>query len=165
MAGSAVAVAPSRELSVPDRRRARPDLEQQLSTLRGQLGNGRRLRPGRSQLGLIVLIVVALWVLLGFARTLTQLNMATNRETAIGAESAQMSARLEAGRLELQLVQTDAFQGLQARSYGMGAAGERVFSLESDAPAPPVIVPLGSSLSDVQPQRPLDAWLRLLVGD
>lgn len=166
MAGTAVAVAPSRELlPLPARRRPQPELEQQLSTLRVQLGYGGRLRPGRSQLGLIVLLVIAFWVLLGFARTLTQLNAATEREAIIGAESALMTDRLEAGRRELQLVQTDTFQGLQARAYGMGASGERVFSLESGAPVAPLIVPLGSSPSDVQAQRPLDAWLRLLVGD
>ena len=165
MAGSAVTVAPSREVSLPARRQPQPELQQQISSLRVQLGYGRRLRPGRAQLGLIVLLVIASWVLIGFARTLTQLNTATDREAILSAESAQLSARLEAGRQELELVQTDAFQGLQARAYGLGSPSERAFSLELGAPAAPPIVPLGGASSASEPQAPLDAWLRLLLGD
>jgi hypothetical protein len=165
MAGSAVTVAPSREASLPARRQPQPELQQQMSSLRAQLGYGRRLRPGRSQLGLIILVVVAFWVLIGFARTLTQLNTATDREAVLSAESAQLSARLEAGRQELELVQTDAFQGLQARAYGLGSPSERAFSLETGAQTAPRIIPLGSVSSATEPQTPLDAWLRVLLGD
>ncbi len=165
MAGSAVTVVGSREVSVPARHQPQPELQQQMSSLRAQLGYGRRLRPGRSQLGLIILVVVAFWVLIGFGRTLTQLNTATNREAVLSAESAQLSARLEAGRRELTLVQTDAFQGLQARAYGLGSASERAFSLEPNAPTAPKLIPLGGVSSATLSQTPLDAWLRVLLGD
>ncbi len=42
------------------------------------------------------------------------------------------------------LVQTDAFQAMQARALGMGENGELVFALTADAPPPPQIVPLGA---------------------
>jgi hypothetical protein len=165
MARTAVAVLPSRALPVPAQRRPSPEAEAQLTTVGRQLGYGRRFRPGRSHIGLIVLLVIASWVALGFARTMTQLNAATERQAVLAAETAALSAQLDAGHRELVLVQTDGFLALQARAFGIGAAGEVAFALESGAPPPAKVVPLGSDGPGAEPQTPLDAWLRLLFGD
>jgi cell division protein FtsB len=139
-------------------------VEAQLTSLRSQLGYGRRFRPGRSHIALIILIVVGSWVVLSFGRTITQLNAATERQAALTSETAALSARLDAGHREMELIQTDAFQGLQARSYGMGAPGEIAFSLDPDAPPPPALTPLGGDPNSGRAQTPLDAWLKLLFG-
>ncbi len=109
------------------------------------------------------ILLVAVWLVLVFGRALTELNEATQRAAALTAESATLEAQLEAGWRELELVQTDAFQRLQARAYGMGGAGERAFSLAADAPSPAPIVPLGGESTTV-PRTPLESWLRLLFG-
>jgi hypothetical protein len=110
------------------------------------------------------LLIVAFWIVLAFGRALGQLNDATLRQQEAAAEAGRFQAQLEAGRRELALVQTDAFQRLQARSLGMGEAGELVFTLTDDAP-PPQIVPLGQRDATSATQGPLEAWLELLFGD
>lgn len=126
-------------------------------------GGGRSLRPARNYLLIIGLALLAVWLVLVFGRALTQLNEASERAAAVSAESAALQARLEAGQRELELVQTDSFQSLQARSYGLGAEGERAFGLEADAPPPPPIVPLGTESATVS-RTPLEAWLGVLFG-
>lgn len=165
MGTPAVAIAASRALPAPAQRRPDPQIEAQLATLQKQRGYGRRFRPGRRHLGIIVLLIVASWAVLSFGRTITQLNSASDRHAALTADTAELSAQLDAGHRELDLVQTDGFQALQARAFGIGAPGEISFSLESAAPAAPRVVPLGSVGPGAQPQTPLDAWLRLLFGD
>ena len=149
------------------RTRPTPDTElnQQLTTLRRQIGYGRRFRPGRSQLLLVGLIIVGVWLVLVFGRALNDLNLAQDRQSEIAAETQTLQARLDAGRRELQLVQTDAFQQLQARAFGLGANGEQVFVLASGAPSPDPIVPLGHSAQPAAAHTPLEAWLRLLFGN
>jgi len=127
--------------------------------LRGRMS----LRPARPYLLVILAAVVAVWLVLVLGRALTQLNEASERAAAVGAESAALQARLEAGQRELELVQADAFQSLQARSYGLGREGERAFGLEADAPPPPPIVPLGGQSAPLS-RTPLEAWLGVLFG-
>jgi len=162
----AVATLPARALPA-DGPRTSPDpvVEAQIATLKKQIGFGRKYRPGRSHVGLIVLIVVGAWVVLSFGRTITSLNAATDRQAALTAETAALSAQLSAVHREMDLIQTDAFQGLQARAYGIGASGEIAFSLDADAPQPPAIAPLGADANSGTPQTPLDAWLRLIFGN
>jgi cell division protein FtsB len=162
----AVATLPSRALP-GDGPRSSPDpaVEAQLATLKKQIGYGRKYRPGRSHVALIVLIVVASWVVLSFGRTITSLNAATDRQATLTAETAALTARLEAGHREMELIQTDAFQALQARAYGIGGPGEVAFALDADAPPPPAITPLGGDANSGAPLTPLDAWMRLLFGN
>ncbi|CAN5808776.1 hypothetical protein BH24CHL6_BH24CHL6_01420 [soil metagenome] len=128
-----------------------------------RVGRGRSLRPARSYLLVFGLVMLALWLVLVFGRALTELNEATERAAAVGAESAALQARLEAGQRELELVQTDAFQAHQARAYGLGREGERAFALETGAPPAPVVTPLGAEAPS--PARtPLQSWLVLLFG-
>lgn len=165
MARIAVAVLTSRTPPLAAQRRPNPQAEAQLTDLGRQLGYGRRFRPGRSHFGLIVVAVIAFWVVLGFARTMTELNAATERRAGLTAETAALTAQVDAAHRELELIQTDGFQALQARAFAIGAPGEIAFALEVGAPSPVPVVPLGSEGAAAEPQTPLDAWLRLLLGD
>ena len=151
MPRAAVAAAPDTQLS------------SRLDSLGRQIGYGRGLRPGRTQIVAVVLVIVGVWLVIGFGQALGQLNDATQRQVAAAAETQTLQAQLKAGRRELMLVQTDAFQGLQARALGMGKNGELVFALTADAP-PPAIVPLGRTAAPAATQTPLEAWLDLLFG-
>lgn len=139
------------------------DLNARLTTLGRQVGYGRGLRPGRTQLLALGLVIVAFWLVVVFGRALGQLNDATQRQLTGADETRTLQAQLEAGRRELALVQTDAFQRLQARSLGMGETGELIFTLTSAAP-PPAIVALGRSAAQTAQQGPLEAWFELLFG-
>lgn len=117
---------------------------------------------------LVALAVVSVWLVFVFARALGDVDRATARQAQITSEASTLQARLDADRRELQLVQTDAFQRLQARAYGLGAAGEQAFALAPGAPSPAPITPLGGARPagslDAPVQTPLDAWLQILFG-
>lgn len=150
---------PAAALAAPD-----SELNAQLTELRRQIGYGRGFRPTRSQLLLVGLLVVAFWLVLTFGRSLAQLNEASHREAAMAAETNALQAELDAGRRELMLIQTNAFQALQARALGYGENGELVFTLPADAPPPDHVVPLGAAGAAQARQTPLEAWLDLLFG-
>ena len=162
----AVATATSTSGRASERARTGPDTElnARLTTLGRQIGYGRGLRPRRSQLLALGLLVVAFWLVLVFGRALGQLNEATQRQHTAASEAAALQLQLEAGRRELALVQNDAFQLLQARALGMGGPGELVFTLSGDVP-PPAIVPLSQSDAASVKTGPLEAWLELLFGN
>jgi len=125
----------------------------------------RRLRPTRLGIGVVVAIVVALWFVLAFARTMTQLNDATARTAAVRADNAALTQRLAAAQAEADLLQSDAYLRFAARSFGMGGPGERAFGLAPGAPLPASIVPLGAAPTANAAASPLDNWLSLLFGE
>jgi hypothetical protein len=131
---------------------------------RRRVSRARRLRPSRPYVLLPLALLVSIWLVLVFGRTLTDLNAATERAAAVGAESAALEARLEAGRREVELVRSDAFMAMQARTYGMGLPGERAFALAPGAPPAPSITPLGAATAPASPSTPLESWLGLLFG-
>ena len=141
-----------------------PDLEHQLQQLGRPVGPRRPLRFGRSHIVALVLVVAAVWLVAVFAGTLSDLDHATQRRQAVVDESAALQQRLDADRRELLVVQTDAFQRMQARAYGIGEPGEQAFSLEADAPSPEPIIPLGQTQAAPEQSTPLDSWLELLFG-
>jgi hypothetical protein len=130
----------------------------------GPTSYGRRLRPTRGLIVLVAIVLIGMWFLAGFARTMTQLDTSSDRRAELTTETTALSNRLDADHRELELIQTDAFQSLQARSYGIGAPGEISFSVPHDV-APQHVVPLGSTATQAAAQTPLEAWLSLLFGD
>ena len=127
----------------------------------------RSFRLRRMHLVLIGIAIVAVWLVFVFARAMGDVDKATARQHSIAAEAAALQARLDADHREQVLVQTDAFQRLEARAYGIGAPGEVVFSLPQDAPSAAPITPLGgaaASATSAAPVSPLDAWLKLIFG-
>lgn len=164
MSRAAAALARTSEPSAPTPAEPREDLALQLSDLKRQI-YGRRFRPRPGHFILIAVLILGAWLLVTFGRGLAQLNEAADRQQLVAAEVAALSDRLDAGERELVLVQTDAFQAMQARAFGMGATGEVAFGLQADATEAPPITPLGGA-SNAQPElSPLDAWLILLFGD
>ncbi len=142
----------------------REDIQRQLSSLKRQI-YGRRFRPRPGHFILIAVLILGAWLLLTFGRGLAQLNEAAARQAIVGGEVAALSERLDAGQRELVLVQTDAFQQMQARAFGMGATGEVAFSLHNGDQQATPITPLGGAPEVKAALSPLDAWLNLLFGD
>src|SRR5688572_16161087 len=103
----------------------------------------RRFRLTRAHMIALVIVIVGIWVVLSFGRTITALSSATDREQQLTDETAALAAQLEASHRELALVQTDGFQALQARAFGIGEPTEVNFSLEPGAPSPQPVIPLG----------------------
>lgn len=118
----------------------------------------------RSAAGVVLVLFVAVGLVLVFGGTLT-------RSTDIAAEAAKiqadvdlLNARAEAGRAELEFLETDAFVEQVARQIGMGEPDEQPFALGSGAPSPRPIVALGAAERNGQAAAPFDAWMELLFG-
>ncbi len=141
------------------------DLEQQVTALGGPAGRRPGLRVGWRQAAFVGMLVIAFWLVFVFATSLQQLNEATAREASVKAEAAALQVRLDEDRRELELVQSDAFQQLQARAYGLGAPDEEVFALEPGTASPAPLAQLGAPPASEPPEKPLDAWLNLLFGN
>jgi cell division protein FtsB len=127
----------------------------------------RSFKLRRAHLVLIALAVVAVWLVFVFAKALSDVDHATAVHQSIAAETETLQARLDADKREQDVVQTDAFQRMQARAYGMGVTGEIIFTLPHDAPSAPPITPLGAGAAkdSAETGSPLDAWLKILFGD
>jgi hypothetical protein len=118
----------------------------------------------RRHLGFAAAALVATALLVAFGQTLSRSNAASDRVAALRAENAALAAQLESGRRELAVVRSGGFGQLEARSYGLGRQGERVFSLAPGAPAPAPVVPLGAETAPGTPDPPLEQWLTILFG-
>ncbi|HEV8516084.1 MAG TPA: hypothetical protein VGQ47_00430 [Candidatus Limnocylindrales bacterium] len=118
----------------------------------------------RRHLGFAVGTVVVLWLLVTFARAVAQSTAATDRVAQLRAENRVLAAQLEAGRRELVLIRGRAFSRLEARAYGMGKPGERIFALAAGAPPPAPITPLGAEPAAQTVASPIEDWLIVLLG-
>ncbi|HVM30562.1 MAG TPA: hypothetical protein VM305_07320 [Candidatus Limnocylindrales bacterium] len=124
----------------------------------------RRARLRRTPLLVLVGLLIAVWVVLSFGRTLGALNESSERLEQVRAETVALQTRIAQGQAEMELAQTPAFQRMLARSFGMGMPGEQAFALEPDAGPPPAVVPLGGRAGAAD-DTPLEAWLQILLGD
>jgi hypothetical protein len=104
------------------------------------------------------------WITVVFARAVADSAGSTARADTVRRDTAAAAAQLVAEQAELLLIQTPAFVRLEARAYGYGLPGERVFALEPGGTSATVITPLGEDPAGAQPRSPLEAWLQLLFG-
>jgi hypothetical protein len=119
----------------------------------------------RRTIGLVLGVLVTIWLVAVFGRALAQANSLNERQAREEATNASLRAQVAAGRAEIAFIQTGPFLQFESRSYGMGGAREHAFALESGAPAPAALVPLGSTAEEVRGSTPADDWLELLFGD
>ena len=88
---------------------------------------------GRRQVALILGALVAVWIVVLFARQIGDASAATSRAEELAAANDALRADIEASRRELQLIQRHDYVLLQARGYGLGKGREVPFSLAADA--------------------------------
>lgn len=121
----------------------------------------------RRRLAWILAAVVATWVLFTFARQVGEAADASARADRARATNTSLATELARLQAELTLIQEPRFVSLEARAYGVGARGERGFTLAAGAPSLPPDAPGSASQRighrDVR-RTPLEAWLTLLFG-
>lgn len=115
-------------------------------------------------LAIVAALVLAGWLAVVFGGGLARVDAVSQRAAERRAEIEVLKERLEAGRNEVALTQTESFLRLQARAHGMGEPGERAFARHNGAPSPRPITPLGGQPQPVAPASPLEEWLELLFG-
>ena len=121
----------------------------------------------RRRAGYALGVLLAGWVLVVFARQVSEAAAATSRADDLREANAALEAHVADLRQELALIQRPTYVEQQARSYGWGGGREMAFTLEAGAPPLPDDAPgsaavrLGATPRD---RTPLDAWLELLFG-
>jgi cell division protein FtsB len=121
----------------------------------------------RRRIGLLVAAVVAAWVIVLFARQVSDASEAAGRADAMRASNAALELEVAALEREKALIQGQAYVDQQAREYRLGTTNEIPFILSDDAaPLPPdapgsASVKLGATVTH---RSPLESWLDLLFG-
>jgi hypothetical protein len=112
-------------------------------------------------------ILLAVWIVLLFARQVGDAAAASTRADVLVASNAGQASRVSALSRELQQIQRQRYIDQQARAYGLGDRREIAFSLDPNAPGLSADAPgsasvrLGSASTD---GSPLEHWLTLLFG-
>ncbi|MFH1474435.1 MAG: hypothetical protein ABIG85_01100 [Chloroflexota bacterium] len=121
----------------------------------------------RRRVAWLGLTVLAAWIVFAFAGQAADAARATARLDHERASNADVAARTEALRHELDLVTQERWVLQQARAYRLGSRAERPFALAPDAPALADDAP-GSPArrvgADPAPRSPVEGWLEVLFG-
>lgn len=110
--------------------------------------------------------LVAVWIIVLFARQVGDASAASARAEAMIADNATRHAQVAALEQELARIQQSRFVLLQARAHGLGGRNEIAFTLDPGAPPLPSDAPGSAALrvGAPAPVSPLDRWLTLLFG-
>ena len=120
----------------------------------------------RRRMAILIGVLLAGWIVIVFARQVTEAAAATNRAEAMVATNAAKRDEIGALERELGSIQQRQFVLQQARGYGLGGSKEISFSLAAGAPPLPSDAPgsAGSRVGAPSSVSPLDRWLTLLFG-
>jgi hypothetical protein len=103
------------------------------------------------RLAILLGALVAAWIVLLFARQVSDASAASGRAEAMVVENATRHAEIAALERELDRIQQRRFILLQARAHGLGGTGNRIYA-RSDAPALPADAPGSAALRVGAPQ-------------
>jgi hypothetical protein len=118
----------------------------------------------RLAIGLGVLLTA--WIVIVFARQVSEAAAATGRAEAMVAANGAKRAEIAGLEGELERIQQPRFVLQQARAYGLGSPREIPFTLAPGAPALGANAPGSAGLRVGAPTSvsPLESWLTLLFG-
>jgi cell division protein FtsB len=121
----------------------------------------------RRRTAAVVTGIVAAWIVIVFARQVSEASAATARAEAVAAGNVAMQTEVATLERELDSIGRQRYVEQQARAYGLGTPKEVAFSLAADAPPLPADAPgsatsrVGAGAADV---APLERWLTVLFG-
>jgi hypothetical protein len=110
--------------------------------------------------------LVAAWIILLFARQVSDASAASSRAEAMIAENAVRHGEIAGLERELDRIQQKRFILQQARAHGLGGHKEIAFTLDPEAPPLPADAPGSAALRVGAPTSvtPLESWLSILFG-
>jgi hypothetical protein len=120
----------------------------------------------RRRLAAILGLVLAVWIVLVFARQVSEASAATGRADAMIAANAARREEVAGLERELAQIQQPRFVLQQARGYGLGGTKEIPFTLAPGAPPLDANAP-GSATKRVgagSSMSPVERWLTVLFG-
>jgi cell division protein FtsB len=121
----------------------------------------------RRRMAILLSALLAAWIVLAFARQVSEASDATARAQDIASANAAMQLEVAALERELELIGRQRYIEQQARAYGLGGSREIPFSLAQDAPPLPDDAPGSAALrvgARTDGVSPLDRWLTVLFG-
>jgi hypothetical protein len=121
----------------------------------------------RRRIGFLVGAVLAAWVVILFARQVSEASEATSRADTVRASNVQLQDDVLALQQELELIQRQQYIEQQAREYRLGSPREVPFVLGDGAPPLAADAPgMAAVRLGAQTDRPtpLESWLDLLFG-
>jgi cell division protein FtsB len=120
----------------------------------------------RRRMAVFVGVLLAAWIVIVFARQVSDASAATSKAEAMIATNDAKQHEIDALEGELQRIQERPFVLQQARGYGLGGPHEISFTLAPGAPALPANAPgsAASRLGAPTSVSPLERWLTLLFG-
>jgi hypothetical protein len=120
----------------------------------------------RRRMAMLLGAVLAMWVVIVFARQVGEASAASNRADSMVAANAARQDEVAALENELQEIGQTRYILQQARGYGLGGPKEVAFELDPGAPPLPADAPGSAALrvGAPTPVSPLDRWLTLLFG-
>jgi hypothetical protein len=121
----------------------------------------------RRRMGFLGAGVLASWVVISFARQVSDASAATSRLEGLQSSNAQLAGQVAGLESEYQLIQGEAWVRQQARAYGLGSGREVPFTLGPGAPALRSDAPGSAALRlGARPLTltPLESWLTLVFG-
>jgi hypothetical protein len=120
----------------------------------------------RRRAAILLGALLAGWIIILFARQVSEASAATGRAETMVAENAARKNEIARLERELQRIQEPRYVVQQARGYGLGSPKEIAFTLGANAPTLPPDAP-GSAALRVGARNsgtPLESWLTLLFG-
>ena len=120
----------------------------------------------RRRMATLLGVALIAWVIILFARQVTDAAAATGKAEAMVASNAARRSEVAGLEHELEVIQQPAFVAQQARGYGLGDSHEIPFSLGPGASPLPSDAPGSASVRLGAPTSvsPLERWLTLLFG-
>lgn len=121
----------------------------------------------RRHLAGLIGVLVAIWIVVVFARQVGDAQAAASRAEQIARDNVTLSTEVAGLARELDQIQRQRYIEQQARGYGLGASKEIPFVLTEDAPPLADDAPGSASVrlgADRSRASPLESWLTVLFG-
>jgi hypothetical protein len=121
----------------------------------------------RRRMAIIAAALLAAWIVIAFARQVSDASAASTRAQDIATGNAKMRLEVAAMERELDAIARQRFVEQQARAYRVGGAHEIAFALAPDAPALADDAPGSASVrlgAEAEHVTPLERWLTVLFG-
>lgn len=162
---------PRRPASAPDDEPASPptDPAEAASSTTGPVDLAGLSVAGitRRRVGWASAALVAIWIVVVFARQVGDAQAATGRAEQLAQDNRALAQEVQALQQELdQIVEPD-YVAIEARGQRFGTAREIPFTLDPSVPAPVDGAPGSASVrlgASAERRTPLESWLSLLFG-
>lgn len=121
----------------------------------------------RRRVGFVAASLVAIWIVIIFARQVGDASDAANRAAQLAADNAALAAEVKSLEAEVAQITEPDHVAIAARGHELGEPDEIPFALDPSVAAPVDGAPGSASVrlgATVDRPTPLESWLSLLFG-